>query len=109
MALQTFTLAEEVGLYQPSIVHEIQEKYRFKPLTSDIHCIEAHYDVAAAWEESSDLVSNEEYYTHFSDSVYGKDLRVVRPVVEFTEKASSPHWTSPPVPFCYHADPVWGM
>lgn len=103
-ALQVLTASKEVGLYQPDIVQRIQDKYKFAPMTSDLHVIELYYAIYEAWKATSDLVSDEKYYTHFDDSVYGKDLRVLKPLVEYTDKAQTPHWTSPPVPFCHSAD-----
>lgn len=103
-AIQALTVSEEVGLYQPDIVQKIQDKYKFAPITSDIHVIELYYAIRQAWKKTSDLVSNERYYTHFDNSVYGKDLRVLKPLVEYTDKEATPHWTSPPVPFCHSAD-----
>ena len=94
-------------MYQPEIVQKIQDKYKFAPITSDIHVIELYYAIAKAWKDNSDLIMNEEYYTHFSDSVYGKDLRILRPVAQYTSKESTPRWTSPPVPFCFHKEVAW--
>lgn len=103
-AYQVLTVSKEVGLYQPEIVQEIQKKYKFKPITSDIHVIELYYDIMEAWKANSDLVSDERYYTHFDNSVYGKDLRVLKPLVEYTNSEHTPHWTGPPVPFCHSSD-----
>lgn len=66
-----------------------------------------HDQISQAWKDNSDLISNEEYYTHFSDSVYGKDIRIVRPLVQYTDSESTPRWSSPPVPFCYHSAAAW--
>jgi hypothetical protein len=106
-AYQVLTVAKEVGLYQPEIVQKIQGKYQFKPITSDLHVIELYYDIMAAWKKHSDLISNERYYTHFSNSVYGQDLRVLKPLVEYTDEESSPYWSGPPVPFCQTAQVAW--
>lgn len=72
---------------------KIQEKCNFKKITSDLHVIELYYDIMAAWKKSSDLVSNEKYYTHFIDSLYGQDLRVLKPLVQYTTAESTPHWS----------------
>lgn len=106
-ALDCYLLEEEVGLYQANIVQDIQDKYNFKPITSDKHVVELYYEIAEAWKQNSDLVADEKYYTHFSNSVYGSDLRVLRPLVQYTDKEATPHWTSPPVPFCYHKEVAW--
>lgn len=107
LAFQMLTASKQLGLYQPEIVQKIQDKFNFKPLMSDTHGIELYYEIMAAWKKSSDLVSSERYYTHFYHSVYGRDLRVLKPVVEYTSSESTPHWTSPPVPFCHSTDVAW--
>jgi methyl coenzyme M reductase alpha subunit len=101
------TLHKDFGLYQPSVVKQIQDKYKFKKITSDIHVIELYYDIAQAWKDNSDLISNEDYYVHFDDSVYGKDIRILRPLVQYSSKETTPRWTSPPVPFCHHKEVSW--
>ncbi|KAL4807206.1 CoA-transferase family III domain-containing protein [Aspergillus unguis] len=106
-AFQAASMEDWVGLYQPEIVDKIQEKFNFAPLTSKLHVIELYYMIAAAWKENTDLVSNEKYYTHFNDSVYGKDLRIVAPVVRYHDEQTTPRWTSPPVPFCQHTNAHW--
>lgn len=97
------TLHPDVRLYQREVVQKIQDSYRFAPWSSDAHVAPLYYSIVKAWEENSDLVRNEEYYVHFSDSVFGADLRVLAPVVRYSDKKTTPRWTSPPVPFCHHA------
>lgn len=106
-AYQVLTVSKEVGLYQPEIVQKIQDKYHFTKITSDMHVIELYYDIMEHWKKHSDLVSDEKYYTHFNDSVYGRDIRILKPLVQYTAAESTPHWSSPPVPFCHHKDVSW--
>ncbi|KAF4630050.1 hypothetical protein G7Y89_g8090 [Cudoniella acicularis] len=80
-AYNAFTLIKEVGLYQPEIVAKIQEKYKFEPMGSGDTVIPLYYMIAASWKKNSDLITNEKYYQHFKDSVYGEDLRIVCPLV----------------------------
>ncbi|KAM0445326.1 hypothetical protein ACHAPV_002759 [Trichoderma viride] len=109
-AYNAATLQSWVGLYQPDIVKRIQDRFQFEPMTSDIHVIELYYAIAQAWDryaerDGSSYTRNEEFYTHFKDSVYGKDLRILAPIVQYTnpaDKDSTPKWTSPPVPFCFN-------
>jgi hypothetical protein len=97
------TLTPDVRLYQREIVQRIQEKYRFAPWSSDAHVAPLYYEILRAWEASSDHMKNEAFFVHFSGSVFGADLRVLAPVVRYEDEAINPRWTSPPVPFCYHA------
>lgn len=96
------TLDPEVGLYQREVVQKIQDKYQFTPWSSDIHVAPLYYQILKAWGQKSDLIENEKYYSHFSDSVFGDDLRVLAPIVKYDEELLTPRWTSPPVPFCHH-------
>ncbi|KAL2840364.1 CoA-transferase family III [Aspergillus pseudodeflectus] len=96
------TLAPDVGLYQRDVVQKIQEKYCFAPWSSDAHVAPLYYNIIKAWDENSDLVKNEDYYVHFSNSVFGDQLRVLGPVVRYADEKTTPKWTSPPVPFCHH-------
>lgn len=96
------TLDPEVRLYQPEVVQRIQDKFKFAAWSSDAHVAPLYYDIVKAWKESSSLTQDEKCYVHFSDSVFGDDLRTLAPVVRYGEEGFNPKWTSPPVPFCYH-------
>ncbi|KAJ5596378.1 hypothetical protein N7450_002836 [Penicillium hetheringtonii] len=96
------TLDPEVGLYQRQVVKEINDKYQFQPWSSDAHVAPLYYSILDAWDKHSNLIKDEKYYVHFSDSVFGDDLRVLAPVVQYAEEEQSPKWKSPPVPFCHH-------
>jgi hypothetical protein len=96
------TLDPEVRLYQRDIVEKIRERYQFAPWSSDIHVAPLYYQILEAWGQKSDLIKNEGYYVHFADSVFGKDLRVLAPLVKYDGEELTPRWTSPPVPFCHH-------
>lgn len=96
------TLDPEVRLYQRDVMKKVQDRYHFKPWSSDAHVAPLYYEIVKAWEKTSELITDEKYYVHFSDSVFGADLRVLGPVVRYTDKEATPRWTSPPVPFCHH-------
>jgi crotonobetainyl-CoA:carnitine CoA-transferase CaiB-like acyl-CoA transferase len=96
------TLGSDIRLYQQEIVQKIQDIYRFPSWSSDAHVAPLYYNIVEAWDQNSDLVKNEDYYVHFSDSVFGVDLRVLAPVVRYADEETTPRWRSPPVPFCHH-------
>lgn len=96
------TLDPEVRLYQRQVVQKINDRYQFPTWSSDIHVAPLYYSILDAWDKHSDLIKNEKYYTHFGDSIFGSDLRVLAPVVHYDEMEFSPQWKSPPVPFCHH-------
>ncbi|RKK82432.1 hypothetical protein BFJ71_g15260 [Fusarium oxysporum] len=96
------TLDPEVRLYQRKVVQRINDKYQFPTWSSDVHVAPLYYSILDAWGKNSDLIKDEKYYVHFSDSVFGSDLRVLGPVVQYDKEEYSPKWNSPPVPFCHH-------
>ncbi|KAF5257149.1 hypothetical protein FOXYS1_12335 [Fusarium oxysporum] len=96
------TLDPEVRLYQREVVQRINDKYQFPTWSSDVHVAPLYYSILDAWGKSSDLIKDEKYYVHFSDSVFGSDLRVLGPVVQYDKEEYSPKWNSPPVSFCHH-------
>ena len=106
VAYNMATLQPWVTLYQPKIVQQVQDRYRFPAMTSDLHVIELYDLVFQAWkiagEEGENLIADEKYFTHFGDSVYGKDLRILAPVVRYGNQEVTPRWITPPMPFCYH-------
>ena len=103
-AYNAFTLTKQVGLYQPEIVAKIQKKFQFRAMTSADHVVPLYYMIAASWKKNSDLITNEKYYYHFANSVYGKDLRIVAPMVRYSDKKLTPRWDRPPLPFCSSGD-----
>ncbi|EXA51192.1 hypothetical protein FOVG_03661 [Fusarium oxysporum f. sp. pisi HDV247] len=96
------TLDPEVRLYQREVVQRINDKYQFPTWSSDVHVAPLYYSILDAWGKNSDLIKDEKYYVHFSDSVFGSDLRVLGPVVQYDKEEYSPKWNSPPVSFCHH-------
>lgn len=96
------TLDSEVGLYPRDTVKAVAEHYKFPSWSSDAHVAPLYYSIIDAWSAQSKLISDDRYYVRFADSVFGKSLRVLAPVVRYEDDESSPHWLSPPVPFCHH-------
>ncbi|EXK83562.1 hypothetical protein FOQG_12258 [Fusarium oxysporum f. sp. raphani 54005] len=96
------TLDPEVRLYQREVVQRINDKYQFPTWSSDVHVAPLYYSILDAWGKNSDLIKDEKYYVHFSDSDFGSDLRVLGPVVQYDKEEYSPKWNSPPVSFCRH-------
>jgi crotonobetainyl-CoA:carnitine CoA-transferase CaiB-like acyl-CoA transferase len=96
------TLDTEVRLYQRETVAKINDKYKFPSWSSDIHVAPLYYAIIEAWERESNLIKDEKYYVHFSDSVFGSDLRVLGPIVKYEADELMLKWDSPPVPFCHH-------
>ncbi|KAF5608292.1 transferase family III [Fusarium subglutinans] len=96
------TLDPEVRLYRREVVQKISDRYQFPTWSSDVHVAPLYYSILDAWGTNSELIKDEKYYIHFPDSVFGSDLRVLGPVVQYDKEEYSPKWNSPPVPFCHH-------
>lgn len=96
------TLDREVRLYSRDVVTRVADRYQFPVWSSDAHVAPLYYSIIDAWASHSELIRDEKYYVRFSDSVFGKELRVLAPVVKYDDEASCPRWDSPPVPFCHH-------
>lgn len=111
VAYNAVTLQPWVGLYQPEVLRDIQAKYQFPPMTSDLHVVELYDMVFQAWKKAGQhggsLVSNEDFYAYFADSVYGKKLRILGPVVRYHSEKMTPRWVAAPMPFSYFKDPKW--
>ncbi|UKZ78936.1 hypothetical protein TrVFT333_006683 [Trichoderma virens FT-333] len=114
VAYQVTTLEPWVGLYQRDVVESIEKRFGYGRITPDLFVVEMYYRVLAAWDRHAEknphsLTGDEDFYVHFEDSVFGKDLRILAPVVKYPEDpASQFHWTSPPVPFCFHKVVAFG-
>ncbi|KAF5538650.1 transferase family III [Fusarium mexicanum] len=96
------TLDPEVRLYQREVVQKISDRYEFPTWSSDVYVAPLYYSILGAWGTNSELIKDEKYYVHFPDSVFGSDLRVLGPVVQYDKEEYSLKWNSPPVPFCHH-------
>lgn len=67
-------LDPEMRLYQREVVQRIQEKYHFAAWSSDTHVAPLYYDIVKAWDKNTNLVKDESFYVHFSNSVFSADL-----------------------------------
>ncbi|KAF5705084.1 transferase family III [Fusarium mundagurra] len=64
------TFDTDIRLYQRDTVGQIKDKYKFPNWSSDIHVAPLYYAIIEAWEKESNLIKDEKYYVHFSDSVF---------------------------------------
>ena len=106
-SIDTIQLTKEFGLYQPETVRKIQDRYKFMPMKPEHHVEELLFVMYAAWSGSTDLLQRKEYFAHFAESPFGKDHTILGPIVKFDDAEASPHWTSPPQPYCYHKEVKW--
>ncbi|KAM4063090.1 coA-transferase family III domain-containing protein [Hirsutella rhossiliensis] len=99
-------LEEDVGLYPPEIVKKIQDKYKFAPMTPDLHVEELLFILGESWMKNSDLLGRDGYMASFS-SPWGKNHSILAPIVKYENDAASPHWNHGPVPYCSSKSVAW--
>jgi hypothetical protein len=102
-AYNAFTLTKELGLYQPEVVAKVQDIWSFPKMTPDLHVIDLFFMMLKAWQAKGGLLDQDDRFVHFNNSVYGKDLKILAPMVRYDDSKMTPHWTSPPQPFCHDA------
>lgn len=106
-AIDAVQLEEEVGLYPPEIVKEIQDKYKFAPMTPDLHVEELLYVLGDAWAQHADVLGREGYMVKFSETPWGKDHAILSPIVQYENSSVNPYWAHGPVPYCTSTNEAW--
>lgn len=106
-AVDCMQLSKEFGLYPTETVRELQDTYKYAPMTPDLHGNDLMMVILRSWDAHTDLLTRKQYFTHFSDSPFGKDHAILSPVVQFEDKSVSPHWLHSPVPYCHHKEVKW--
>lgn len=106
-AVDAVQLEENIGLYPPEIVKEIQDKYKFAPMTPDLHVEELLYVLGDAWGHHSDVLKREGFMVKFPQSAWGGDHTILSPIVKYENSSASPHWTHGPVPYCESNEIAW--
>ncbi|KAK3935319.1 CoA-transferase family III domain-containing protein [Diplogelasinospora grovesii] len=104
VAVNTFTLSKEVGLYPPEVVRETQERFGFGPMRASHHVLDLLGNVYVGWKRvlGEYLEEDSGLFQSFDNSPFGgRRLSILRPVVRFSDEESSPEWRSPSVPYAY--------
>lgn len=97
-AIDTAQLEEGVGLYQPEVVKQIQEKYKFAPMRPE-HMVTDILDIVLkAWKENSDVLERDDFFVKFAETPFGKNHKILAPGWRFDAEEASPRWTHGPVP-----------
>ncbi|KAK2616924.1 hypothetical protein QQS21_000012 [Conoideocrella luteorostrata] len=107
VAIDAVQLEEEIGLYSPEIVKEIQETYKFAPMTPDLHVEELLFVLGEAWAKHSGVLGKDGYMVKFPETAWGNDHAVLSPIVSYENSSVSPCWTHGPVPYCASTDETW--
>ncbi|KAJ5458651.1 CoA-transferase family III [Penicillium sp. IBT 31633x] len=103
VAADAIALEEEVGLYPPEVVEEIAKRFGFPPTTPDQFVSEVLISVVDGWKKGLPgyLDEDSELMTTFEKGNWGRQA-LLKPVVQLGDSQSTPKWTTPPVPNCYH-------
>lgn len=109
VAANTIQLTQEFGLYQPETVKKIQDAYQFAEMRPDTHMEELLFVILDGWRSHSELLKRLDYFSHFSETKFGKDHYILAPMVKFENERASPRWDHGPVPFCDRDTVGWGM
>jgi hypothetical protein len=107
VSVDALQVTEEVGLYAPETVGEIQDKFKFGPMTPDLMVEELLYVLIEAWGRSSDVLSRKGYMTTFEETPFGKEHSILSPIVRYGVEACSPRWKTGPVPYCHSQSERW--
>lgn len=103
VAADTILLDPEVGLYPPEVVKKVEQKFGYKPYSSEPYVSEVLHQIVSGWKRGlpGALDENSALMTTFTDGYWGKQT-LLKPVVTLGDAEATPRWTSAPVPNCYH-------
>ncbi|KAF2171090.1 hypothetical protein M409DRAFT_51311 [Zasmidium cellare ATCC 36951] len=99
VSLDTAQLEQEVGLYPPQIVSQVQSKFNFAPMRPQHMVTDLLNIIIAGWRGNEEKVSErEEYYVEF-ETQFGKKHKILAPAWKFEGGEDvSPRWDWGPVP-----------
>lgn len=106
-SVDALQLTKEIGLYSPETVSKIQSSYQFGSMTPDLMVEELLYVLVDAWTKNSDVLRRPDYMVNFAETPFGKDHKILGPVVRYGNDDCTPRWTHGPVPYCYSSAEAW--
>lgn len=106
-AINMVQLTEPFGLYPPEIVKKLQDKYQWGHMSPDLNMDEMLSLVIKSWFQHSDLLNKEDYFVNFEDSPFGRNLRILKPILKFANESTTPVWKHSPVPYLHHKEVRW--
>ncbi|KAF5598377.1 acyl transferase carnitine dehydratase [Fusarium pseudocircinatum] len=102
MAAASLHLNPEVGLYSPEVVRGCQDKFGWDETSPDLFVLELLDVVLKAWAKAMPKSFGEDSpYTSTLKGDWG-EFEVLKPVVQLSDKNTSPYYSSAPEPNCYH-------
>lgn len=79
------------------------------PLTPDLRLEDLFLLIMQAWHKKPRLTADEGFWIVCKENPYGKDLKILSPVVRYAAKTSLPRWKSRPVPFFHSKELKYGV
>ncbi|KAL4728111.1 hypothetical protein ACLX1H_004846 [Fusarium chlamydosporum] len=104
VAVNTYALRPDVGLYSPDTVAECAERFQWAEMRGSHHVLDLLLTVWDGWKRvlGNMVAENNGFYQSFETSAFeGKKLSILKPVVRLSDE-STPQWTTPSVPYAYH-------
>lgn len=104
VAVNTFALKPEVGLYSPETVKECAERFQWAEMRGSHHVLDLLVTVWNGWKRvlGSHLDEKSGWFQTFETSAYdGKRLSILKPVVSLSDAESTPYWSTPSVPYAH--------
>ncbi|KAI1839940.1 hypothetical protein JX265_013896 [Neoarthrinium moseri] len=103
-AVNTFALKPEVGLYPPEVVAKCADRFQWAEMRGSHHVLDLLVTVWDGWKRvlGGHLEEKSGWFQSFENSAFdGKRLSILKPVATLSDAKSSPHWTTPSVPYAY--------
>ncbi|RGP78410.1 hypothetical protein FLONG3_3546 [Fusarium longipes] len=104
VAVNTYALRPDVGLYSPETVAECAERFQWAEMRGSHHVLDLLVTVWNGWKRvlGQTLAEDSGCYQSFDNSAFdGKKLSILKPVVKFSDEKSTPQWKTPSVPYAY--------
>ncbi|KAK8087492.1 Succinate--hydroxymethylglutarate CoA-transferase [Apiospora phragmitis] len=102
VAVDTYALRPEVGLYPREIVKECADRFQWAEMRGAHHVLDLLVTVWDGWKRvlGSYLEEGSGWFQTFDKSEFGgQSLSLLKPVVSFSDKASTPEWKTPSLPY----------
>ncbi|KAI9249134.1 CoA-transferase family III domain-containing protein [Phascolomyces articulosus] len=99
-ALNMFFISDDVGVYPPEVVQEVERVYGFGPILPSDHVKSLANRIIKAWQTVSPkhMDFEGEYFVGFDSGPFGK-TKIVAPVAKLEKYPSK--WDHPPRPYGY--------
>ncbi|KAG5743164.1 hypothetical protein H9Q72_011557 [Fusarium xylarioides] len=104
VAVNSFALRPDVGLYSPKTVAECANRFQWAEMRGSHHVLDLLMTVWDGWKRvlGKELSEDGGWYQSFETSAYGgKKLSILKPVVSLSDDEVTPRWTTPSVPYAH--------